>query len=71
MRAEISAFGPVPVGVEGEALVLAPPLRFVSRAAALRVRIAPQHPAASPSAGLPERLSDVVGQLVAVVLGRA
>ena len=68
---EITATQPVPVGVDGEALVLEPPLRFESRPAALRVRIAPQHPAASPSAGLPERLSDLPGQLFAVVLGRA
>jgi diacylglycerol kinase family enzyme len=68
---EITASQPVPVGVDGEALVLDPPLRFASRPAALRVRIAPHHSAASPSAGLPERLSDLPGQLLAVVLGRA
>jgi len=68
---EITASQPVPVGVDGEALVLEPPLRFESRPGALRVRIAPQHPAASPSAGLPKRLSDLPGLLFAVVLGRA
>ena len=70
-KLEITVSQPVPVGVDGEALVLDPPLRFASRPGALRVRIAPQHPAASPSAGLPERLSDLPGQLFAVVLGRA
>ena len=68
---EITSSRPVPVGVDGEALVLDPPLRFVSRPAALRVRIAPQHPAASPTAALPDGLFDFVGQLFAVALGRS
>ena len=50
---EITSTQPVPVGVDGEALVLDPPLRFVIRPAVLRVRIAPQHPGASPTAALP------------------
>jgi hypothetical protein len=67
---EVTSSRPVPVGVDGEALVIDPPLRFVGRPAALRVRIAPQHPGASPSAGLPEGLSDVLRSLVAVAAGR-
>lgn len=51
---EVEAAGPVPVGLDGEALQLAPPLRFRIRPRALRVRIAPQHPGASPSALEPE-----------------
>jgi uncharacterized SAM-binding protein YcdF (DUF218 family) len=50
----VEADGPVPVGVDGEALTLEPPLRFRIRPGALRVRIAPQHPGASPSATAPE-----------------
>ena len=46
--------GPIPSGIDGEAVVLDAPVRFVSRPGALRVRIAPQHPGASPAAGLPE-----------------
>ncbi|MGZ4395081.1 MAG: diacylglycerol kinase family protein [Gaiellaceae bacterium] len=67
---EVTASHPVPVGVDGEALVLDPPLRLVSRPQALRVRIAPQHPGASPSAGLPEGALDTVRQLFAVAAGR-
>ena len=51
---EVSSERPVPAGIDGEAVVLDPPLRFRSRAAALRVRIAPQHPGASPSAIQPD-----------------
>ena len=68
---EVTSSQPVPVGVDGEALVLEPPLRFASRPGALRVRIAPQHPGASPSAALPEGLPQVLGRLFAVAAGRA
>ena len=68
---EVTSSQPVPVGVDGEALVLDPPLRFVSRPGVLRVRLAPQHPGASPSAGLPEGLLGVLGRLLAVAAGRA
>jgi diacylglycerol kinase family enzyme len=52
---EIEAHAPVPAGVDGEALVFEPPLRFRIRPAALRCRIARHHPGASPSAFAPER----------------
>ena len=51
---EVSSDGPVAAGIDGEALKLDPPLRFRTRPGALRVRIAPQHPGASPSANMPE-----------------
>jgi diacylglycerol kinase family enzyme len=54
---------PVPAGIDGEALVLDPPLRFRSRPGALRVRIAPSHPGASPSAQLPDSLVGSLGAL--------
>ncbi|MBM7808974.1 diacylglycerol kinase family enzyme [Geodermatophilus bullaregiensis] len=46
----VEATQPVAAGVDGEATVLAPPVTFRSRPAALRVRIAAHHPGASPSA---------------------
>jgi len=49
---EVSAPEPVHAGVDGEAVDLDPPLQFASRPAALRVRISPHHPGASPSARL-------------------
>ncbi len=51
---EVDADGPVAAGIDGEAVMLEPPLRFRIRRRALRVRIAPQHPGASPSALEPE-----------------
>jgi diacylglycerol kinase family enzyme len=50
---EVDADAPVPTGIDGESVVLEPPLRFRSRPRALRVRIAQRHPGASPSAGVP------------------
>jgi diacylglycerol kinase family enzyme len=49
-RLGVSAAASVPAGVDGEAADLSPPLRFVIRPAALRVRICSRHPGASPSA---------------------
>jgi len=47
---EINAPATVHAGIDGEAVALEPPLRFTIRPAALRVRISPRHPGASPSA---------------------
>ena len=52
---EIDAEGPVPAGIDGEAVQLEPPLRFRTRPRALRVRVAPGHPGASPSALEPDK----------------
>ena len=54
-RLEVNAPAPVHAGVDGEAVDLEPSLRFASRPAALRVRISPRHPGASPSATPPPR----------------
>ena len=54
---EVDADHPVPAGIDGEAVMLDPPLRFQMRPAVLRVRIARRHPGASPSAMLPEDFS--------------
>ena len=50
---EVAAEHPVPAGIDGEAVKLQPPLRFSIRPGVLRVRIAAQHPGASPSASCP------------------
>ncbi len=57
---EVRSDGPVAAGIDGEALKLDPPLRFTTRPKALRVRIAPQHPGASPSATMPESPWDAI-----------
>ena len=68
---EVRSDRQVPAGLDGEAVKLEPPLRFASRPAALTVRIAPHHPGASPSAGLPDSVRELVPRLVHVALGRA
>lgn len=50
---EVTGPAPVHAGVDGEAVDLSPPLRFVIRPGALRVRISPRHPGVSPSGLLP------------------
>jgi hypothetical protein len=62
----VDADQPVPVGVDGEALVMEPPLEFRIMPRALRVRIAPQHPGASPSSGAPTGPIDAVGRLARI-----
>jgi hypothetical protein len=49
---EVAADGPTHVGLDGEALTRAAPLRFTIPPGALRVRISARHPGASPSAEL-------------------
>ncbi|HEY2771638.1 MAG TPA: diacylglycerol kinase family protein [Solirubrobacteraceae bacterium] len=66
---EVESDRPVPAGIDGEALVLDPPLRFCIRSRALRVRIAPQHPGASPSALEPDSPLEVIGALAKFALG--
>ena len=59
---------PIAAGIDGEAVTLEAPLHFHTRPAALRVRIAHDHPGASPSALEPEGLWDsvrILGRLAA------
>jgi len=66
----IDSDGDVPVGVDGEALVMPTPLEFTIRPAALRVRIAPHHPGASPAATLPSGFVDAVKRLWRIAGGQ-
>jgi diacylglycerol kinase family enzyme len=70
-RFEVRSAGPVPAGVDGEATTLVPPVRFRVRRSALRVRIAPSHPGASPSARQPASVGQGVRALLAIAAGRA
>ncbi len=65
----IESDGDVPVGVDGEALTMPTPLVFRIRPGVLRVRIAPQHPGASPSAAQPTGLRDSVRRLISIARG--
>ena len=49
--------------------MLNPPLVFVARHHALRVRIAPQHPGASPSVAQPTNVREGVRMLVRIARG--
>ena len=68
-RFKVDSDHPVPAGIDGEAVKLDPPLRFRIRAGVLRVRIARQHPGASPSANLPEGLRQSARALVRIAAG--
>lgn len=67
---EVGANQPVAAGIDGEAETLEPPLEFRIRPQALRVRIARQHPGASPSAAIPDGVLPVTLGLVRIAMGR-
>ena len=67
---EVHASSPVHAGVDGEALVLEPPLRFRIRPGALRCRIARHHPGASPSAFAPDGPWALIRILWGIAAGR-
>ena len=58
----------VPAGIDGEAVKLQPPLRFHIRPGVLRVRIARQHPGASPSAMMPEGIGQSARALARIAI---
>ena len=68
-RSRSTRTGPA-AGIDGEALVLDPPLRFRIRPGVLRVRIARKHPGASPSALAPEGIRDGIVELARIAFGR-
>jgi Diacylglycerol kinase catalytic domain len=68
---EVDSDVSLPAGIDGESAVLEPPVGFAIRPAALRVRIAPSHPGCSPSAMLPESVSEVPGALARIAFGRS
>ncbi|HXD58214.1 MAG TPA: diacylglycerol kinase family protein [Thermoleophilaceae bacterium] len=68
---QVDSGGNVAAGIDGEAASLEPPLVFRSRPGVLRVRIAPHHPGASPSARIPEGPLGAVRGLVRIVFGHA
>jgi diacylglycerol kinase family enzyme len=66
---EVRSASPVEIGLDGEALVLDPPLRFASLPGALRVRL-PRGTGLSPAARAVALTSDNLGALVRVAAGR-
>jgi diacylglycerol kinase family enzyme len=67
---EVGSSSDVAAGIDGEAAVLTPPLRFEIMPRALRVRIARAHPGASPSAGIPDSAWDTARALMRIAGGR-
>jgi Diacylglycerol kinase catalytic domain len=67
---EVDSERPIAAGIDGEAVILDPPLRFRILPGVLRVRVARAHPGASPSAELPEGLADVLPALMRIAAGR-
>lgn len=68
---EVGAEEQVAAGIDGEAAMLEPPLKFKIRPGVLRVRIARQHPGASPSAAIPDGFFPIVTGLIRIALGKA
>lgn len=66
---QVDADGPIAAGIDGEAVTLEAPLDFRIRPGVLRVRIAAEHPGASPAAAIPERALDTVKALAAIAAG--
>lgn len=66
---EVRSSGPVEVGLDGEALVLDPPLRFASLPGALRVRL-PSGVGLAPAARAATLSADNLGALLRVAAGR-
>jgi diacylglycerol kinase family enzyme len=66
---EVRSSGPVEVGLDGEALVLDPPLRFVSLPGALRVRL-PKGVGLPPAARVAALTTNNLGALLRVAAGR-
>lgn len=64
----VMASASVTAGIDGEAMRLQPPLHFTVRPHALRVRIAPHHPGASPSFLEPDRPWQAVESLASFAL---
>jgi diacylglycerol kinase family enzyme len=67
---EVDSDGPIPAGIDGEAVTLEAPLRFRIRPGVLRVRIARAHPGASPSAVAPEGPLRGLAALATIAAGR-
>jgi diacylglycerol kinase family enzyme len=67
---EVRAAGTVAVGLDGEALTMAPPLRFTSLPGALRVRLPAHAPGISPAAAAVGFSRHDVERLVRIAAGR-
>jgi len=67
---EVDSTGPVALGIDGEAVQMAPPLRFESRPGALRVRLPATASGLSPSAAAVGMSGRDLRRLVTIAAGR-
>jgi diacylglycerol kinase family enzyme len=67
---EVRSDRPVEIGIDGEAMLLDPPIRFRIAPAALRVRIPPHAPGYSPAAAVPTPGWSTVTALLQTAAGR-
>jgi diacylglycerol kinase family enzyme len=67
----VDSSAPIEVGIDGEALLLDPPLIFESLPRALRVRLAKNATGLAPAANAVHFTSSTVGELTLAVLGRS
>jgi hypothetical protein len=65
----VQSDGPVPAGLDGEAVTLDPPLEFRCLPKVLRVRVSRAHPGVSPSAAQPDHMRDVIRGLWRIARG--
>ncbi|MBO3751945.1 hypothetical protein J5X84_38245 [Streptosporangiaceae bacterium NEAU-GS5] len=70
-RFEVRSGGPVEIGIDGEALVLEPPIRFRIVPGALRVRIPKHAPGYSPAAAAPVPGRSTIIALLRTSAGRS
>lgn len=71
-RFEVRSAGPVSIGIDGEAVILDPPLRFTVRAGALRVLLPRRRLRLSPAAAALHLVSrSALADLAAIAAGRA
>ena len=66
----IDSHGPIEIAIDGEAMLLEPPLIFESNPAALRVRLPPNAPGFAPAAASVQLTSMTIRELVATAAGR-
>ncbi len=67
---EVASSGPVATGIDGEGVILDPPLRFTIAPGALTVLLPPAIPGLSPAALQPDFTSSTLRELWRLAAGR-
>ena len=69
-RFRVDSAGPIEIGIDGEALLMDPPLVFESLPGALRVRIPTHAPGSAPAATAVQLTGSTIGDLILTAAGR-